>query len=265
MSNPEPIYTPANTTAAYQLNWSLSLFLLEPIPTKIPWLDSLKAATEADAVRILEFRQLDTLTIQFFISTQPQVAPSQIVRSVKGRLQYLVKNLVPKLFHRNYSVLSVGEANNECLDAYVAKQPSRHPMADPRVQQRIESLQFVDEAINLNQPRLSSHGQFLHNLHIVLENREHLNDVSESILTAMRSMTIRCCHQKGHLLARIGLVSNHMHILLGCHVDDSPRHVALALMNNLAYAIGMKAAFEFSFYAGTFGPYDRGAIRRQLN
>lgn len=180
MSKPEPIYTPANTTAAYQLNWSLSLFLLEPPPPEIQWLDSLRAATEADAVRILEYRQLDPLTIQFFISTQPPVAPSQIVRSVKGRLQYLVKHAVSKLFHRNYSVRSVGEANSQCLDAYVAKQPARHPMADPRVQKLIESLQYVDALIDLNNPRLSTHGQFLNNLHIVLENREHLNEVSRN-------------------------------------------------------------------------------------
>jgi REP element-mobilizing transposase RayT len=265
MSKPAPIYTTANTKAAYQLNWSLSLFLLEPIPREVRWLDSLKAATEKDAVRILEFHELDPRAIQFFISTQPQVAPSQIVRSVKGRLQHLLKAVLPKLFHRNYCISSVGAANHKCLDAYVSKQPARHPMADPRVQQLLESLQFIDESVDLTEPRRSSHGQFLNSLQIVLENLDHLNEVSETILTAMRSMVVRYCHLKGHLLARIGLVSNHMHILLGCRVDDSPQEVALALMNNLAYSIGMKAAFEFSFYAGTFGPYDRGAIRRQLN
>lgn len=264
MSNPEPLYTPDNTNAAYQLNWSLSLFSREVAPPEHQWLESLKAATEADAVRILEYRPLDHSTMQFFLSTQPHVSPSQVVRSVKGRLQYLVKNSVPKLFHRNYSICSVGEANNACLDAYVAKQPTRHRMADPTIQQLFESLQYADESVNLKEPRSSSHGHFLHNLHVVLENLEHLHEVSETILATLRAMAIRCCHHKEHLLTRIGLVSNHMHILLGCHVEDSPEDVVLALMNNLAYAIGMKAAFEFSFYVGTFGPYDRGAIRGHL-
>jgi hypothetical protein len=35
-------------------------------------------------------------------------------------------------------------------------------------------------------------------------------------------------------------------------------------MNNLAYVQGMKPMFRFSYYVGTFGPYDRGAIRRGL-
>jgi hypothetical protein len=60
-------------------------------------------------------------------------------------------------------------------------------------------------------------------------------------------------------------VSNHLHILLGCSVDESPQMVALALMNNIAYAFEMKPVLEFSFYAGTFGPYDRGAIRKEYS
>ncbi|MBL8891317.1 MAG: transposase [Planctomycetaceae bacterium] len=264
MNKPEPIYTADDTRAAYQLNWSLTLFLREPTPPESHWLESLKAATEPDAVRILEYHRPDALTIQFFVSTQPQISPAQIIRSIKGRLQYVVKEAVPKLFRRNYSVLSVGAANNSCLDAYVAKQPARHPMADPKVQLLFESLQYVDESIKLHDARLSSHGQFLNSLHIVLEYREHLNIVDEKALIAIRLMIIRSCQQKGHLLGRIGLVANHMHILVGCHVDESPQDVALALMNNLAYVSGMKAMFEYSFYVGTFGSYDHAAIRRAL-
>ncbi len=264
MSKPEPIYTIENTRAAYQLNWSLTLFLRAPAPPESQSIESLKSATEPDAVRMLEYRRQDPFTIQFLVSTQPEVSPDQIVRSVKGRLQYVVKDVVPKLFRRNYSVLSVGAANNSCLDAYVAKQPTRHPMADPKVQQLFESLQYVDESIKLQDSRLSSHGQFLNSLHIVLETRDHLNMVYEKALMAIRLMIIRSCQQKRHLLGRIGMVANHMHILVGCYVDESPQEVALALMNNLAFANGMKAIFEYSYYVGAFGSYDREAIRRTL-
>jgi REP element-mobilizing transposase RayT len=240
------------------------VFLRESIPSDDNWLEHLKVAIEPDAVRILEYRQLDELRLQFLISSQPDVPPSQIVRSIKGRLQHLVRKSVPKAFQRNYGIYSVGEANNACLDAYVGNQPSRHPMADSRIHERIKSLQYIDENVNLEEPRLSSHGQFLQNLHIVLENREHRHDSREATLLAIRSMIIRCCLKKQHLLARIGLLSNHVHVLLGCGVDESPQTVVLALMNNLAYALGMESTLEFSFYIGTFGPYDRGAIRRQF-
>ena len=65
-------------------------------------------------------------------------------------------------------------------------------------------------------------------------------------------------------LARIGLVANHVHILLNTNVTESPESVALCLMNNLAYVQQMKLVLRFSYYVGTFGEYDRGAIRKKL-
>ena len=265
MTGISPLYTSLNTTHAYQLNWSLSLFLKSCVPPLVQWLEPLRRATESDAVRILEVRELERLSLQFYLSTQPHVSPSDIVRSAKGRLQYLLRMTIPQAFQRNYGIFSVGAANIHCLEAYVQKQPSRHPMAATHVQQRIDSFQFYDDKIDLREYRASSHGRYLHNLQIVLENRDHLHDASERTLSTIRSMVIRSCAKKNQRLARIGLVSNHLHILLGCSVDESPQMVALALMNNIAYAFEMKPVLEFSFYAGTFGPYDRGAIRKEYS
>jgi REP element-mobilizing transposase RayT len=234
------------------------------IPPQDSWLELLKAATEPDAVRILETRKLSQLTLQFLVSTQPHVAPSQIVRSVKGRLHYILKKTHPKLFHRNYGIYSIGEVNHDRLAQYVAKQADRHPMADPRVQRFFESLQLIDATVDLARPRLSSYGQFLNSLQIVVQNRGNYNEVSEPVLAAMRSAIIGCCEEKEYLLSQIGLVANHMHILLGCDVNASPQAVSLSLLNNLADAIGMRASFKYSFYTGTFGPYDRDAIRMHL-
>jgi REP element-mobilizing transposase RayT len=258
------LYTPENTKHAYQLNWSLTLFhrvLLPPIET---WIESLQIATEPDGVRILEARTLNDRSHQFLVSTLPILSPADIVRSIKGRLQYLVRADIPKAFQRNYSIVSVGESNSDCLSNYVANQPSRHPMAAAHTQQRIESFQFLDERLDLSKSRTSSHGHFICNLHIVLENREHLHDTSTRALSSVRDMIVRSCSKKGQLLSRIGLVSNHVHILLGCSVVESPRTVVLSLMNNIAYAFTMKPVLEFSYYVGTFGPYDRGAIRKEI-
>ena len=68
----------------------------------------------------------------------------------------------------------------------------------------------------------------------------------------------------GWAMARIGLASNHVHLLLGCALEDDPLSVAVGLMNNVAYAHGMTPVLQYSFYAGTFGNYDRDAIRRSL-
>lgn len=261
----QPIYTNANTTAAYQLNWSVTLFLRHPFQFSSACFDALREITEVDSVRILEHQQIQARQLRFFVSTQPQVSPAQVIRSLKGRLQYLIRVEDPKLFQRNYSICSVGDPDNDRLHAYVAKQTSRHRMSDPRVQELMESLQFLDESVDLKKARLSSYGQYIYNLHVVLENHDHLHNVHESHLRQLRSMVIRACERKQQLLASIGLVTNHMHILLGCDIRSSPQEVALSLMNNIAYAMGMKAMTEFSYYVGTFGPYNRNAIRLSLS
>jgi hypothetical protein len=94
-----PIYTLDNCHAAYQLNWSLSVFWHQP-PTAADWLDALQTATEPDGVRVLEHRLADERMSQFLVSTKPAVSPQALVRSVKGRLQYLVRGERPKAFQR---------------------------------------------------------------------------------------------------------------------------------------------------------------------
>ena len=63
---------------------------------------------------------------------------------------------------------------------------------------------------------------------------------------------------------RIGLITNHFHILLSTNATESPGSGALSLMNNLAYVQQMKPVLRFSYYVGTFGEYDRAAIRKNL-
>jgi REP element-mobilizing transposase RayT len=261
----EPIYTPENSKAAFQLNWSAALFGTREIPAASEWLADLKSATEPDGVRILEFHQPQPNVVQFLLSTLPALSPSQIVRSVKGRLQYAIRDKIPKAFRRNYFIGSVGEANCELLDQYVGKQSRKHPMADAAVQARIAALQFHDSRVDLSAQRTGTYGKFVHGLQIVLENAEDWHEVRESFLLRSRNMILACAAKKRWLLSRIGILSNHLHILVGIGVNESPEGAALSLLNNLAFAQGMKPVFRCSYYVGTFGKYDRGAIRRIVN
>src|SRR5437016_5225948 len=102
MPAPAPLYTAANCSPAFQLNWSLAAFWTAPMLPAADWLPSLRAATEPDGVRVLEHHCKQPTTSQFLLSTTPAVAPQQIIRSVKGRLQYLVRHQLPQAFRRNY-------------------------------------------------------------------------------------------------------------------------------------------------------------------
>jgi REP element-mobilizing transposase RayT len=260
----EPIYSSKNTSPAYQLNWSVSLFGRAGFPPSELWLDQLRTTCEDDAVRILEFRAVEKHVVQFLVSTQPYLSPSQTVRSLKGRWQYLIRERAPKAFRRNYSICSVGEANCRVLEQYVAGQTSQHRMADPNVQRRIESFQFHDREIDLGRTMTGTYGQFVHALQVVVENERGWHEIREDALENSRSMVIRTARKKHWRLSRIGILSNHIHILLGADVTESPAEIALSLMNNLAYAQGMKPVLRFSYYVGTFGRYDRGAVRRAV-
>jgi REP element-mobilizing transposase RayT len=150
------------------------------------------------------------------------------------------------------------------LQGYVARQVQHHPMADPRIIERFTDLQFHNPQILLDELRASGHARSLYNLHLVFETADHLHDVSEEWLRTNRSKFTAICGRKGWRLSRLAQVSNHMHALVGCDIAESPCAVALSLLNNLAYAHGMKPVFEYSFYVGTFGNYDHNAIRMKL-
>jgi len=61
-------------------------------------------------------------------------------------------------------------------------------------------------------------------------------------------------------LSRVGLLPDHIHLTLGCPIDQSPETIAISFLNNCAYAVGMKPVFQFGYYVGTIGEYDRGAV-----
>jgi REP element-mobilizing transposase RayT len=259
-----PIYTAENCEKAYQLNWSVSLFGREQLEIAPYTLDALRPITEADGVRILEHRQLHADTFQFLVSTQPDTTPSEIIRSLKGRIQYLIRDSQPKAFRRNYFIASLGEVNSKILNEYIQHQTAKHPMAAEHIQERFEQLQYFDDQIDLAKVITGNYGQFIYAIQIVIENAEHWHEARIDVLRKHRDMIVQVARKKEWQLSRIGIVSNHTHLLLGPHMIESPESVALSLLNNLAYAQGMKPVFRFSYYVGGFGAYDRGAIRKHL-
>ena len=137
-------------------------------------------------------------------------------------------------------------------------------MADNRVQELVKSIQFHDEQVDLTCVRRSSHGEFRYALQIVVESDSGWQDVRPNVLTAYRQAIIASCRKHAWLLSRIGLLPNHIHVLIGPEIEDAPMDVALVLLNNMAFTQGMKPMFRYSFYVGTFSEYDRGVIWKGL-
>ncbi len=257
MSSPAPIYTNGSCRPAYQLNWALSVFHNGALDTS-PWLNDLKKATEPDGVRILQHRFIKPGVSQFLLSTAPDVAPSQFVRSVKGRLQHLVRDERPKAFRRNYGFRSVGSVGRDAIEDYVRSQVKHHPMADPDVQQRLERFQIRCRDVDLSQPQSSGHAVYSYNLHVVFVHDSRYMQIREGPLQTVHEMILNVSASRGYRLSSAGVVPDHIHLAVGCNARQAPADVVLCYMNNLAFACGMKPIFEFGFYVGTFGEYDLG-------
>ena len=256
----QPIYTPDNCHPAYQLRWSLALFAEAELPPVANWLDPLKAAVERDGVRLLEHHFKPPNVRFFLLSTQPAVAPPEIVKSVKGRLQHAVRDHAPRAFRRNFFLTSVGDARRDVVENYVAEQLGHHRMADERVQQALAEFQLSFPHVDLAMPERSAHGEYVYNLHLVLVNQGRWCEIRPDRLAATRDMILASAGKKGHRLSRVSLFADHLHITLGCPYDQAPQELALGYLNNLAYANGMTDVFAFGYYVGTFGEYDMGAI-----
>ena len=254
--SPSPIYTAENCRFAFQLLWTYSLFW-QAAPGTDSWFAPLTKGLEADGIRLLNHRFVRADQSQFLVSTLPNVAPDTIAQRIKGRLQYLVRSNCPRAFQRNYSLRSLGSTKREKLESYVAGQLQHHP-TDDHTRWRLDDLRVIRPDVDLSQPRYTAHAQFWFNLHVVLEGERSFT-VGQT--GAFRQMLVNAATAKGHLLSRAAFLPDHLHWLMGCGIDDSPSEVALAYMNNLAFAVGMQSVFRPNCFVGTFGEYDVGAIR----
>ncbi|HET6879996.1 MAG TPA: hypothetical protein VFI31_07565, partial [Pirellulales bacterium] len=198
MSTIAPIYTAENCNAAYQLNWSLAVFWTAAPPPEDTWLPALREANEDHGIRLLEHRMPRPQVSQFLISTRPETAPAAIARGVKGRLQGLVREKLPKAFQRNYGLRSLGSVRSDVVQEYIGKQTTRHRMADPRVQHRFESLSIGGNHDALCNPRVNAHAQFCYNLHLVLVSGERDIEVRRRVLEQRRSMIVAAAAKKQH-------------------------------------------------------------------
>ena len=255
----DPIYSAENCAAAYQLDWSYSVFWHNS-PSDFSWLEKLQERTEPDGIRILQ-HQFDPPNVsKFLVSSKPHVSPRLIAQRVKGRLQHLTRDRMPNAFRRNYGLRSIGSTRREKLERYLGAQLDHHPMPDARVQERLKEYQIHCPEVDLSQPRRTSHALYWFNLHVVIVNNWRYIEIRHEVLLKLREMILKASRAKQYDLSRAAIVPDHIHLTLSCELEESPQDVAMGYMNNLAYACGMKRVFKFSYYVGTFSEYDLGVI-----
>ncbi|WP_397568393.1 hypothetical protein [Schlesneria sp. T3-172] len=148
-------------------------------------------------------------TCQLFLSTRPEVAPPSIVKSVKGRLQHLLRETTPKAFRRKFLLAAIGNAKREVVEAYVASQLDHHRMADDRVQNALQQFQLAFPEVDLSQRQTTAHGAYLYSMHLVLVHSGRWNEVRDEALAGTRDMVLRLLKPKdmGSLASRCCLTT----------------------------------------------------------
>ena len=196
------------------------------------------------------------------VSTRPHLNPARIVRQIKGPLQTFIRNQRPKAFQRNYDIHSIGSTTRDKTENYVAGQLTHHDIRPEALQGiSLSDLQIIDPDVDLGRYRFTSHGRYRCNLHVVLRFREEFAQLNSEQLVAIRIVVRRTAQKHRLLLSRLGLLLDHLHLVIGIPIEASPAEVAYSLMNNIAWIFGMQPVLWHSCYLGTVGEYDLGAVR----
>jgi len=261
----QPVYTADNLSEpAYHLRYmwsgwpSSGEFPDEPSQDTFAEIDS---AWETDGMRQLETNWQPEM-IQFTFSVEPQVSPVLFAARVKGRLQHALRAAgTPVKFSRKLGVRSIGDNTTAEVQAYIQRQVKKERFADPRFAQLLDEFTFIDSDVDLSQPTPSGSGRYWYNLHLVLvvEERDRFSD--RASLTTIRDRTRQIAAKRGYAISTLSVMPDHMHAALRGNIEHSPEEIALSLMNNLAYAMGQKAIWQFGYYAGTFSEYNMNAVR----
>jgi REP element-mobilizing transposase RayT len=81
------------------------------------------------------------------------------------------------------------------------------------------------------------------------------------LLATISDWCPKIARRKGYDISVRSVMPDHLHLSLRGNIDHSAEQIALAFLNNLAYAVGQVPLWEPCYYAGTFGEYDMRRVR----
>ena len=261
---PQPIYTSENVRPAYHLRytwsgWPSSNRFPDP-PSDETWRE-LDEAWETDGIRRLEGKWTDE-SIQLTFSVKPTVAPVFFVARVKGRLQHALRTSgQPTKFSRKVAFRTIGDNHRTEVESYIEQQVDKEGFVDPDFQHFLKQFTVVSSHVDLSQPTETNSGRYWYNLHLVLVIDGRWRIVDEASLETIRDRSFKIGEKKGHLISRLSVMPDHVHISLRGDLESSPEETALAYLSNLAYAFGQNAIWQHGYYVGTFSEYDMDAVR----
>jgi REP element-mobilizing transposase RayT len=260
-----PIYDAHDLKASFHLRYTWTGWPTEG--TKFPpqpddlFFQELDNAWATDKLKRISMRwNADEIQIAF--STIPTVPPTFFVARVKGRLQHALRLAgTPVHFSRKVAFRSIGDNHTSDVEGYIAQQVDKEQFVDPRFTAMLRRFTVIDEHVALHQPSESNSGRYWYNLHLVLVVADRARFRNEKDFAKLDRAVVATAAKHDYQLAARAWMPDHLHIALRGNIAESPAEIALACMNNSAYAVGQNAIWQPGFYAGTFSEYDVRALR----
>ena len=262
---PSPVYSAdAITNPAYHLRYTWTgwpsgcEFPRQPDSEFFLTLDSF---LETDGIRRLETNWSPN-QIQLTCSVKPTVSPVLFTARIKGRLQHALRQAnCATRFSRKVAFRTIGDNTRQQIEAYIANQVSKEQFADPQFAEFMRGFTVKDPSVRLQDPTATLSGRYWYNLHLVLVTELRMRFTDRSSLEKISRLCKSIADRKQYLLSIRSVMPDHLHLALRGNLEHSPLEIALAMMNNLAFAFGQNAIWRPGYYVGSFSEYDMHAVR----
>ena len=257
-----PNHTPESVRVVHRLRYDWCAWWRVPSVVPDGMLDGLVEACRPqwatdgmvpEAWRLLD----DPPGVQILFGTQPGVSPAFCAHRAKGRLLHAAAGQgKPLRCRRNLGLRSLGDNTRETVEAYVARQAGRSDYVDPRFKDFLRTFTAHDARALLDAPAATAHGRYWYNLHLVLVVADRRFPVTRrENFDRLFAACFRIAEKKGHGLASVSVMPDHIHLALRGQHEQSPLGIGLAYLNNLARIMGCGRFWSEEFYVGTFGEY----------
>src|SRR5258705_3934241 len=217
--------------------------------------------------------------LRLLLSLKPDQKVSQAVKMLKGNLSRefgsafagdLERHRTKSLLARGYFARTAGKVKLDLARKYVETQVSHHGYKGRWTKAlKFRNFAFKSPAFDL------PHCLCKLDYHVVLvtEHRKALFD--EAIAPGLFNYVMSIGDKHGFVIDRIGLLPDHMHLVLEAMPSVSINECVLAILNNTRYwmeknysgvlkQIDAREVWHPSFYAGSVGEYSTAQVKQFL-
>ncbi len=262
---PEPYFTSSDTNCVHSLYYSWNGWLInrEYFPENTSDIvENCRDLWRKDGFSLIN-SSLDADHIQLLFSSEPDVAPVEFTRKVKGRMDYAFRKAnSPVRFSELNGFRVLGKNSDEIVQAYIKKQVKKEGFVDERYKKYLEQFTFDDVLNDISKPYCSHSGRYWYNIHLVIVIGDRRYPMTRSeVFESINSALPRIAEKKKCMLAKFAIMPDHIHIALRGNIEMSPYEIGLSFMNNLSYILNKGTFWKSEVYVGTFSSYSLSQIR----